>query len=134
MIGSSFESVGLIVSDMDRTLEFYRLLGLDLDAAHVSEGMVDATLPGGIRVMFVTEDRIRKFEPAFQAPEGRGRMSLAFRCKSPLEVDALFDDLVQAGFDAVVEPFDVFWGHRYATVLDPDGTRVDLVARLPGHQ
>ena len=29
-------------------------------------------------------------------------------------------------------PFDAFWGMRYATVHDPDGTGVDLFAPLPG--
>ena len=29
------------------------------------------------------------------------------------------------------EPFDAFWGQRYATVRDPDGNAVDLFAALP---
>ena len=29
------------------------------------------------------------------------------------------------------EPWDAFWGQRYATVLDPDGNSVDLFAALP---
>ncbi|MFL6036949.1 MAG: glyoxalase, partial [Gaiellaceae bacterium] len=28
------------------------------------------------------------------------------------------------------EPFDAFWGQRYATVVDPDGNAVDLFAPL----
>ena len=38
--------------------------------------------------------------------------------------------LVEAGYRSHVQPFDAFWGQRYATVLDPDGNPVDLYAAL----
>jgi uncharacterized glyoxalase superfamily protein PhnB len=37
---------------------------------------------------------------------------------------------VDAGFSAKLEPFDAFWGQRYATLIDPDGNLVDLFANL----
>lgn len=40
-------------------------------------------------------------------------------------------ELVAAGYRGVKEPFDAFWGMRYATVLDPDGNGVDLPATPP---
>ena len=46
------------------------------------------------------------------------------------EVDAAFKMITDAGYKAKVEPFDAFWGQRYATVLDPDGNPVDLYAAL----
>ena len=33
-----------------------------------------------------------------------------------------------AGFTVVKEPWDAFWGQRYAIVADPDGYMVDLFA------
>ena len=38
--------------------------------------------------------------------------------------------VVGAGFTGKTEPFDAFWGQRYATVVDPDGNPVDLFAPL----
>jgi hypothetical protein len=29
------------------------------------------------------------------------------------------------------DPWDAFWGMRYATVADPDGNGIDLYANLP---
>jgi len=130
MAGSAFDAVGLVVTDMFRTLEFYRLLGLQIKDAEMAEGSVEVTLPGGMKILFSTEEGVRRFDPGFRPPGGRGRVSLAFRCGSPMEVDALHAAVVEAGFASAVEPFDVFWGDRFATVLDPDGTRVDLYARL----
>ena len=37
---------------------------------------------------------------------------------------------VEAGHTSRSDPFDAFWGQRYATVLDPDGNPVDLYAAL----
>ena len=33
-----------------------------------------------------------------------------------------------AGYEGHKEPWDAFWGHRYAIVHDPDGNGVDLFA------
>jgi uncharacterized glyoxalase superfamily protein PhnB len=58
-------------------------------------------------------------------------MSLAFECASPQAVDELHAQVVGAGFDSKDEPFDAFWGQRYANVADPDGNVVSLFAPLP---
>jgi uncharacterized glyoxalase superfamily protein PhnB len=42
-----------------------------------------------------------------------------------------FTAMVSAGFDGHKEPWDAFWGQRYATLRDPDGNGVDLFAQLP---
>jgi uncharacterized glyoxalase superfamily protein PhnB len=57
---------------------------------------------------------------------------LAFDCGSPEKVDTLFAELTDAGCTGVNKPWDAFWGHRYAVVLDPDGHGIDLFAALPG--
>ncbi len=44
--------------------------------------------------------------------------------------DLTYADLVGAGYRGHLEPFDAFWGMRYATVLDPEGDGVDLFATL----
>jgi uncharacterized glyoxalase superfamily protein PhnB len=59
-------------------------------------------------------------------------MALAFECEGPADVDHVFARLVDAGFKAKHEPWDAFWGQRYAQLKDPDGTVIDLYAWLPG--
>jgi uncharacterized glyoxalase superfamily protein PhnB len=59
-------------------------------------------------------------------------MGLAFACDSPAEVDKLYGELVAAGYEGHKEPWDAFWGMRYALVHDPDGNGVDLYCPLPG--
>jgi uncharacterized glyoxalase superfamily protein PhnB len=45
-------------------------------------------------------------------------------------VDATVRTLAQAGYRTATEPWDAFWGQRYAQVFDPDGHKVDLFAPL----
>jgi catechol 2,3-dioxygenase-like lactoylglutathione lyase family enzyme len=121
--------IGTVVSDMAKSLAFYRLLGLDLPAAADTEPHVEVALPGGMRLTFDTEEVIRSFHPSWTAVRG-GRTNLAFLLPGPAEVDALHGELVAAGHESAVAPFDAFWGQRYAVVLDPDGNGVDLFAPL----
>ena len=126
---AQLDLVGLIVKDMARSLAFYRGLGLDVPPEADSEGQVEFTLPGGLRLAWDTVQEVRKFS-TWEQPEGGHRIGLAFLCDSPSEVDARHRDLVQAGYQSHLEPFDAFWGRRYATVLDPDGNPIDLFAPL----
>ena len=63
-------------------------------------------------------------------PCGAGGRSLAFALPDAAGLDALHAELVAAGHESELAPFDAFWGQRYAIVLDPDGNGVDLFAPL----
>jgi catechol 2,3-dioxygenase-like lactoylglutathione lyase family enzyme len=124
--------IELVVSDMAATLAFYRLLGLDLPADADSQPHVDADFGGGLRIAFDTEDTIRSFDPDWSPPGAGGhRVALAFGCASPAEVDSAWAEITGAGYAGHLEPWNAFWGMRYAVVHDPDGTPVDLFALLP---
>ncbi|GLW20913.1 MULTISPECIES: VOC family protein [Microbispora] len=128
----SFDLIGLVVADMAASLAFYRRLGLNIPLSADTEPHVEVTLDGGLRLAWDTVDTIRSFDPAWNPATGGPRMSLAFRCDGPEEVDRLYGDLVQAGYPGHLPPWDAFWGQRYAVVHDPDGNGVDLFAPLPG--
>jgi uncharacterized glyoxalase superfamily protein PhnB len=124
---------GMAVADMGRTLAFYRRLGVDVPADADKEPHVEVTLPGGVRLAFDTVETIRSFDPSWQPPaSGSARMSIAFLCDTPAEVDAVYADLTGAGHEGHLPPWDAFWGQRYASVRDPDGNGIDLFAPLPG--
>jgi len=126
----TLNAFGLIVADMAASLAFYRRLGLPIPDDADTAPHVEVQLPGGLRLLFDTVDTVRSFDPTWEPASGGARMSLAFACASPAEVDAVHAELVAAGYRSHLEPFDAFWGQRYATVLDPDGNPVDLFARL----
>ncbi|MCU1344343.1 MAG: glyoxalase [Acidimicrobiia bacterium] len=123
--------VGIVVADMARSLAFYRRLGLDVPADADSQPHVEAQLPGGLRLAWDTVEVIRSFDPHWTPPTGGHGLSVAFACDSPAEVDSTYADLLAAGAAGHLEPWDAFWGMRYAVVRDPDGNSVDLFAALP---
>ena len=121
-------AIGIMVSDLRRSLLFYRLLGLDLPEDS-DEDHVEATMANGTRLMFDPEEVIRSFLPEWTRDNGN-QVSLAFECASPAELDEIYAGVVAAGFEGEKEPWDAFWGQRYALLGDPDGVRVNLYAAL----
>jgi uncharacterized glyoxalase superfamily protein PhnB len=120
-------AIGIVASDASRSVAFYRLLGVDVPED--GEGHIEATLANDTRLMLDSEDVIRSFRPDWTR-EGGNQLALAFECASPAEVDAIYAQVVAAGFDGEKEPWDAFWGQRYAQLSDPDGVPVDLFATL----
>jgi catechol 2,3-dioxygenase-like lactoylglutathione lyase family enzyme len=130
-MSARFDVVGIVVADMAGSLAFYRRLGFDVPASADSEGHVEAPLPGGLRVAWDTVETMQSFTPHWTAPTGSSRIGLAFACDGPADVDATYADLVAAGYQGHLEPWDAPWGQRYASILDPDGNAIDLFASLP---
>ena len=90
---------------------------------------MDTFLPNGVRFMIDNEDTMRSFRPDWTRENGN-QIALAFECASAAEVDEVYARVVEAGFDGEKEPWDAFWGQRYAQVRDPDGVGIDLYAAL----
>ena len=121
-------AVGIVVSDMARSIAFYRLLGIDVPDTP-DEGHVDTFLPNGVRFMLDTEDTVLSFRPDWTREQGN-QLGLAFECDRPAEVDETYGRVTAAGFHGEKAPWDAFWGQRYAQLQDPDGVPVDLYASL----
>jgi uncharacterized glyoxalase superfamily protein PhnB len=120
-------AIGIVSSDLAKSIEFYRLLGVDFPEG--GEGHIEATLPSGARFMLDSEDVVKSFRPDWTREQGN-QLALAFQCASPAEVDETYARAKDAGFNAEKEPWDAFWGQRYAQLRDPDGVPVDLYAPL----
>jgi uncharacterized glyoxalase superfamily protein PhnB len=132
MARGTLDAVGLVVGDLVRSIRFYRVLGAPFpEGAEGSEhGHAEAELAGGFRLMLDTEDEMRSFDPEWKPPTGNPRAAIAFRCDSAADVDALYAEALKAGASVHKEPWDAFWGQRYAQLRDPDGNAVDLYASL----
>jgi len=121
-------AVGIVASDMAQSIAFYRLLGLDVPETS-EEGHVEAAQANGFRLMLDREETVRSFQPDWTRAAGN-QLGLAFECASPAEVDEVYARVTADGFHGEKEPWDAFWGQRYAQLKDPDGVPVDLYARL----
>jgi uncharacterized glyoxalase superfamily protein PhnB len=120
-------AIGIVSSDTARSIAFYRLLGIDFPED--GEDHIEATLSNGLRFMLDAEEVVKSFRPDWTRETGN-QLALALECASPAEVDELYARVKDAGFDAEKEPWDAFWGQRYAQLRDPDGVPIDLFAPL----
>ena len=121
--------VGIVTRDMRASLAFYRRLGLDVPKGAEAEPHAETTTPGGLRVAWDTAELIAEIHPGYTTPSGGHGISLAFLLPTPAAVDEKYAELAALGHGRK-EPWDAFWGQRYAVVSDPDGNHVDLFSPL----
>jgi hypothetical protein len=72
---SRLDAIGVVVSDLKRGAEFFRLLGVPFGDPG-TEDHFEATLPNGLRLMLDSESLVRSFMPGWTKPVGQ-RLALA---------------------------------------------------------
>lgn len=124
--------LNLVARDMQATLAFYRLLGIEIPPESVwgSGGghHVETDSAGSIDFDLDSEDLAKVYNAAWQRSGGAGRTLIGFRVSSRQAVDDTFKTLTEAGYSGLQEPYDAFWGSRYAIVEDPDGRDVGIMS------
>lgn len=123
----ALDTIGIVVRNMSASLNFYRTLGFDIPTGDEHEANVEFKTPDGVMLGFLTEATARQADPRWQDPVGQ-RINLQFRCDAAAEVDAVHARLVGAGYVSYTEPWDAYWGQRFARVQDPDGNIVNVFA------
>jgi lactoylglutathione lyase len=122
------DMVGLTVDEIPKSIAFYKMLGLEFPEAAAGEAFVECKT-NGYRISLNAVSMIKEMNPHWEAPKGQ-RMELAFLCESPKHVDEAYAKIIAAGHKSVKEPWDAFWGQRYAIVEDPDGSHVSIFCPL----
>jgi catechol 2,3-dioxygenase-like lactoylglutathione lyase family enzyme len=128
LMSAKAAAIGIVVADLPASVAFYEHFGLSFSAPE--HGHTEADLGDGLRLMLDSEESIQTFTSAWTRPFGSPRTTVCFAFETPHDVDAKFAELMEAGFHGLRGPWDAPWGQRYASVIDPDGSGVDLFARL----
>jgi predicted lactoylglutathione lyase len=115
--------VNLIVTDLTRAKEFWALLGWQSTPRHPKAALF--SFPNGMSLVLHEPDFARLWDPAY-AGVSAGSTVLDLNLPSREAVDDSHARVVGAGFRSTVEPWDTFFGARYAIVCDPDGHRIGL--------
>ncbi|MCA9399617.1 MAG: VOC family protein [Candidatus Omnitrophica bacterium] len=124
----SLDAIGIVSKDMKAAIKFYGLLGVVLKEVGGADHY-EGTTPSGVRIMLDSVQLMKDINPDWQEPSGSG-IVLCFKQNSPADVDQMFSTITEAGFAAIKEPWDAFWGQRYSSVQDPDGNQIDIFAQL----
>ena len=96
-------AIGVVSTNIAKTVEFYTLLGFEFKDFKPDDEHVEPITSSGSARLMIDATRI---------------------------VKDIIGEEPKAGFTVFKEPWDAFWGQRYAVVEDPDGYKVDLYASL----
>lgn len=124
----AFDAIGIVSGNPARSVEFFKILGVDIQQ-YENTGHYEGKTPSGVRIMLDTIEVIHTMNPDWKKPNGSG-VVLCFKQDSSAKVDEIYKRITAAGFKGIREPWDAFWGQRYACVSDPDGNQFDLFASL----
>jgi catechol 2,3-dioxygenase-like lactoylglutathione lyase family enzyme len=122
-------TVGLVVQDMAKSLDFYRCLGLNIAPGEEKSPHVEFNGPNGYNMGFVSQAMVKQTDPKWADGFGN-RINLQFAFAKPEDVDGAHERLIGAGYASYQAPWDAFWGQRFARVIDPDQNVVNLFADL----
>ena len=78
---------------------------------------------GGCYMALDNHPMARIWNDQFDPDRGRGNAVVGLLVATRGDVDRLYDKVRAAGHQVGQEPYDAFFGARYAVVIDPDGNR-----------
>jgi catechol 2,3-dioxygenase-like lactoylglutathione lyase family enzyme len=122
-----FDNVGVCVTDLQRSVTFYEMLGLREEYRN-ERGVLMST--GSARLFLFASKRVDQVLVGrelglFQNPPGIDHISFAVA-----DVDAIYANLRKAGVEFDGEPQDQSWGARMVGLKDPDGNNLYLLQKL----
>ncbi|MFQ5343779.1 MAG: VOC family protein [Anaerolineae bacterium] len=118
------DNVGIAVSDLDGSLDFYQTLGFELEYQDEFSAMVKA---GTAQLYLFATDSDASLSRSFDLegnPRGIDHISLLVE-----DVDTRCNDLEAQGASLARQPQDYDWGARAACLYDPDGNCIWFLQR-----
>lgn len=121
-------AVSVSSNDIKKSVKFYKILGFKFEKHKADDKHVETIPKDGIKLMIDKEDLVESI--LGEKPHPANHSSFAVLYDSPKEVDNTAKKLKEKGFNIHKEPWDAFWGQRYAIIKDPSGYLIDLYAYL----
>ena len=130
------EQLNFVTRDIDATVAFYRRLGVPVadsgDDWPPGSGArhVEIAMGNGMSLELDNVASASTWHAGVRAPgaEAHGTVVFGFALPTREAVDETYAELVGAGAVGRQEPYDAFWGARYAIVTDPDGHDIGLMS------
>jgi catechol 2,3-dioxygenase-like lactoylglutathione lyase family enzyme len=110
--------VTLGVRDLERARAFYERLGW-VTRAEPGDDVVFFQAPGYVVALW-DRDKLARDSGVIDSG-GWGGVTLAHNVRSPIEVDAVLSEALDAGATIVRQGAETFWGGYSGVFLDPEG-------------
>ena len=132
----ALEQINIVVRDMQKSVAFYRLLGVTIEGSRGEEWTewalhhVNGTTSNGVRVELDSVAFAKQWNPGLDETKLGSAVIPIFHVASREEVDRVHARVTAAGHRSHKDPEDAFWGARYAIVEDPDGNSVGIMSAI----
>jgi len=132
----ALEQINIVVRDMQKSLAFYRLLGVSIEGNRGAEWTewsrhhVNGVTSNGVRVELDSVAFAKQWNPGLDEAKLGSAVIPIFHVPSREEVDRIHARVTAAGYRSHKVPEDAFWGARYSIVEDPDGTSVGIMSPI----
>lgn len=135
----TLNQLNIVSGNVDASIAFYRQLGVDIPDPRIWRTATGAHHVTAIESRASEAASLDLDSAAFAQKwnsgwAGRkdlaGRVVVGFSVGSREQVDLLYGEMTAAGHKGLREPWDAFWGARYAIVEDPDGIAVGLMSPI----
>ncbi len=122
------DKVGISAKNIKESVSFYKLLGFEFEPFQDTDKHVETTNMQGAKLMLDSEDLLVELNGRSTKPSNAS--AFALELESPEKLNEIAELLKKSGYSFEKEPWDAFWGQRYAVVIDPSGYLVDLYAYI----
>ena len=126
-----FDLVDIVADDFESTVDFYRTLGLDVQAGGGGPDEIwhdDVKFPNGASLHIDNATLASTYNAGWRADAESSRVVIGFSVSTRQAVDDLYHKLTAAGHEGRQVPYDAFWGARYAIVADPNGLDIGIMS------
>jgi uncharacterized glyoxalase superfamily protein PhnB len=128
------DQINLVCANLEDSIAFYRSLGLVIPEEAIwrtSSGAhhVEIRMENGFEFALDSQALAQQYnEGSPEVSAVRKSNVLSFRIATPAQVNTLYAKLIDKGYVSSQEPYNTFWGSRYAIVEDPDGNLAGLMS------
>lgn len=124
-----FGMMVIYARDLQRSIGFYRLLGLDVPDPLPGRPVSIYRMGNGVTIIFVTDELAQRFDTGWTRPDHGYQQVMEFLVDDDASVDAVWTRLTSAGHHGRTAPGRIIG--PYATMVDdPDGNVV-LISNDP---
>ena len=122
-------AVAVSSEDLKKSAEFYSIIGFKFPELKEGDDHLESIVEPGQTKLMIDSKKLMT-ELIGEVPRPGNTSSFAIEYDNANELDLIVEKLKSSGFVIKKEPWDAFWGQRYAVVMDPGGYSVDLYSKL----
>ncbi len=118
------DMIGLNVKDIKKSVEFYKIIGLDITYGTDNDQYVEVGNER-IRISLNNTEMIQDLSQR-SISNTDIKCELAFLCEDEKEVNGHIENMRKHKIEILQEPFHAPWNQYYAMVQDPDGHTISF--------